>query len=162
MSAAKSRVRPIPHFAPLNGGLQPWETLSVAQIAIAMSALPLAVGRAEDVAHRRQHHVVEVLREHRRREERHRPQLVGAYVGEVVPHVRRQHEHAARPDRIVAVLGLQLALAGDDVLRLLGGVGVPAELPAGLDLVDDGRGLARPVAAIDREGRFPADSLIVR
>src|SRR5262249_52212219 len=59
------------------------------------------------------------------------------------------------------LLGLQLALAGDDVLGLLGGVGVPAELAARLDLVDDGRGLARAVAAIDHEGALPTDGRVV-
>src|SRR5712691_4020347 len=83
--------------------------------------LPVAIGRAEDVALRRQHHVVEILREHRRGEERNRPQGLVASVGEVVPHRGRKNEHAAGPDRIVAVLGAQLALARDDVLRFLGG-----------------------------------------
>jgi hypothetical protein len=37
-----------------------------------------------------------------------------------------------------AVFQVELAGACDDVLRLLGGVGVPAEAAAGLDLIDDG------------------------
>ena len=49
---------------------------------------------------RRQHHVVEGLREHRRGEERDSAQRLLAGVREIVPQRRRQHEHAARPDLV--------------------------------------------------------------
>ena len=58
-----------------------------------------------------------------------------------------------------AVLRLQLAGAGDDVLRLLGGVRVPAEMAARLDLVDDGRGLVGALAAVARENA-PSHSMV--
>ena len=86
----------------------------------------------------RQHHVVEVLREHRRGEEGDRPQFLRADIGEIVPYRRGEDEDAAGSDRVVAAFRLQLALPGNDVLRLFGGVGVPPELAARLDLVDDG------------------------
>jgi hypothetical protein len=45
-----------------------------------------------------------------------------------VTHRRRQHEHAARADRVGrSVFEIELALPRDDVLRLLGRVGVPTE-----------------------------------
>ena len=52
----------------------------------------------------------------------------------------------ARPNEC-CVFHAKLALAGDDILRLLGGVGVPVELPSGLDLVHDRRRLSRTVSA---------------
>src|SRR5882757_4181240 len=100
-----------------------------------------AIGRAEHVGLGRQHHVVERLGKHRGRKEGHGAQRFRADIGKIVPHRGRKHEHAAGPYLIVALFGAQLALAGDDVLGLLGGVGVPAELAARLDLVDDGGGL---------------------
>jgi len=48
-----------------------------------------------------------------------------------VANVRGQNEHRARTNRIGAVLGQELAGAGDDVLRFLGLICVPAEMPAG-------------------------------
>ena len=88
----------------------------------------LTVGRSEDMRFRRQHHIVEGLREHRRREEGNGPQGLGAGILEIVPDRRRQDEDASGADGMSgAVFHLELAGAGDDVLRLLGGVGVPAQ-----------------------------------
>ncbi len=109
---------------------------------------------------RRQHHVVELLREHGRGEERDRPQRFFAGIGEVVPHRRRQNENAARPDlMLAAVFQAKLASAGEDVLGLLGRIRMPAEPPAGLDLVDNGRGRGRSVAAIGGKRAATAASL---
>jgi hypothetical protein len=47
---------------------------------------------------RRQHHVIELLREHRRREEGDRPQRVLADIGEVVMNAGRQHKDAWSQD----------------------------------------------------------------
>jgi hypothetical protein len=53
---------------------------------------------------------------------------------------------------------MQHARAGDDVLRLLGGIGVPAQPRARFDLIDDRRRRGRPaVSAIDRESASPFD-----
>jgi hypothetical protein len=77
------------------------------------------------------------LREHRG-EKGHGAQGLLARVLEVVTHRRRQDEDAARPDRVGrSVLEIELPLPGDDVLRLLGSVGVPAESLTGLDLVNE-------------------------
>jgi hypothetical protein len=111
---------------------------------------------------RGQHHVVELLGEHGRREERDRPQGLLAGIGEVVAHRGREDENAAGPDLVLgAVFQPQLAGASEDVLRLLGGVGVPAEPSAGLDLVDDGRGRRRPVSAIGGERARPSHRRVV-
>jgi hypothetical protein len=75
---------------------------------------------------------VEIRGEHRCREESHRAQRLLARVGEIVTHRRGQHKNAARPDRVrAAVLKVEQAAAGDDVLAFFGGVGVPAEPLAG-------------------------------
>jgi hypothetical protein len=84
---------------------------------------------------RRQHHLIEVLGEHRRGEEGHGAQGLLAGVLEIVAQRRRQHKHAARPNLVRRpVFEIKLTLAGDDVLRLFGSVGVPAEAVPGLDL----------------------------
>jgi hypothetical protein len=81
---------------------------------------------------------VEIAEEHRRGEEGDGAQRLLAGVLEVVSHRRRQDEDAARPDRQGgAVFQIELAGAGDDILRLLGGVGVPAEAAAGFGLAAD-------------------------
>ena len=101
---------------------------------------------------RGQHHVIELLDKHGRGEERHRPQGLLARVGEVVSQRRRQDENAARPDLVLAaVFQAKFAGAREDILRLLGRIGMPAEAAARLDLIDDGRGRGRSVPAISRE-----------
>ena len=54
-----------------------------------------------------------------------------------------------------AVFQIELADAGNDVLGLLGGVGVPAEPLAGLNVVDDDRGRGRAMFAIVGKGAGP-------
>src|SRR5262245_36847144 len=56
---------------------------------------PSRFGCAEDVGLRRQHHLVKVLREHRRGEELDRAQRFLADILKIVAHRRRQHLHAA-------------------------------------------------------------------
>src|SRR5262245_36664321 len=71
-------------------------------------------------------------------------------------------ENAAGPDFVLgAVFQPQLAGPSEDVLGLLGGIGVPAEPSAGLDLVDDGRGRRRPVSAIGGERARPSHRRVV-
>ena len=60
-----------------------------------------------------------------------------------------------------AIFQAQLTGAGENVLCFLGGVGVPAEPPAGLDLVDDGRGFGRPMAALGGKRTGPPDRRVV-
>src|SRR3954462_9706451 len=74
--------------------------------------------------------------------------------------VGRQHEDAARTHREDAVVTLQLAGSGDDVLGLFGLIGVPAEPAARLDLEDDGRRLIRPVSPIGDEGPLPTNGIV--
>jgi len=94
--------------------------------------LSVAIGGTKDVGFRWQHHVVEALREHRCREESDRPERLRTGVGEVVSDRRREHKDAVGPDRVsAAVFHIQRARAGDDILRLLGGIGMPAQPCAG-------------------------------
>jgi len=102
--------------------------------------LAVAIWGTEDVGFRRQHHVVEVLREHSGSEEGHRPQRLRTDIHEVVPYPCRDDKNAAGTDEMSStVFQEQLAGAPDDILRLLGGVRVPAEPSTMLDLVDDRR-----------------------
>jgi hypothetical protein len=83
----------------------------------------------------RQHHLVEILRKHRGGEKGDGAKRLLAGIFEIVPHRCRQDEDAARPNLMRGtVLEVGFALPGDDVLRLIGGVGVPAEPAAWLDL----------------------------
>lgn len=96
------------------------------------------------------------LHEHRRCEEGDGAQRLLAGVLEIVAHRRRQDEHAAGSDLMRGpVFEIELAGSGDDILRLLGRVSVPAEPLSRLDLGDDGRRGSRPVSAIDGERRLP-------
>lgn len=127
-----------------------------------VTALTAAVGGAEKVDVRRQHHVVELLREHGRREESDCSQGLLAGIGEIMPHWRRKHEHAARPDRMfAAILKTQLTGAGQDILRLFGGIGVPAQATARLDFIDNGRRRGRPMSAVGGKRAGPADRRVV-
>ena len=120
----------------------------------------LAVGRAEDVALRRHHHLIEVLGEHGGGEEGNRTKRLVASVLHVMTHRRRQHEDATGPNRQHrAILEIELARAGNNVLRLFGRVGVPAEALAGLDLLNDDGRRHRTMPTIDGEGTLPVDSL---
>ena len=92
------------------------------------------------MALRRKHHLVEVLREHSCGEEGDGAERLFAGVLKIVAHRRRQHEDAAGADGMRrSIFEIELAGPGDDILRLLGRVGVPAEPLARLDLVDNGR-----------------------
>src|SRR5271169_1421968 len=55
---------------------------------------------------------------------------------------------------------MELSGAGDDVLRLLGGVRMPAEVTARLDLVNNRGRRCRTAAAIARECALPTDRRI--
>ena len=90
------------------------------------------------MALRRHHHVVEVLREHRRREESDRAQCFFTDIDEVVLYWRRDSKNAAWSDPMLGtVFHLQFPGAGDDVLRLFRSIGVPAKPLPRLDLVHD-------------------------
>jgi len=103
-----------------------------------MRHLAIAIRRAENVRLRRHHHLIEGLREHRRGEKGDCAQRVLAGVFEIVTHWRRHDEDAARSHSAGrAIIEIKLSDAGDDVLGLFGGVGMPAEPTARLDLVDD-------------------------
>ncbi len=69
-----------------------------------MPTLAVAIGGPENMDVRGQHHVVELLGEHGRREECDRPQGLFAGVGEVVPQRGREDENAARPDLMLAAV----------------------------------------------------------
>ena len=61
---------------------------------------------------------------------------------------------------MIAPIREQLARAGDDVQGFLGRIGVPTEMPAGLDLVDDGGLLRGTLPAAGREGTGPVNGLV--
>ncbi len=98
------------------------------------------------------------MSEHCCRKEGARPQRLRAGVDEIVPYSRGQNKNAAGANRMSgAVFHLQLAAACDDILRLFGGIGVPAKTPSGFDFLDDRRRLSGPVSSVDHEGAVPAD-----
>ena len=66
--------------------------------------LTVPVWGAENMNIRRQHHVVELLREHGRRKERDRPQCLLAGIGEVVPDRGGNDKHAAGADRVLGTV----------------------------------------------------------
>ena len=69
---------------------------------------------------------------------------LGAGVDEVVPYPRGKDKNATGADRVSApIFHLQLAVSSDDILGLLGRIGVPAKTPSRLDLIDDRRRLSR-------------------
>src|SRR6185437_3114357 len=120
-----------------------------------------AIGRAEDMGVRWQHHFIERLREHGRGEESHRAQSVATHIDQVVPHVRRKREDTAGSHRMLAVFHEQFARAGKNVLRLLGSIGMPTEMLARFYLVNDGRGLRRATPSAGCEGAGPMDRLVL-
>jgi hypothetical protein len=76
-----------------------------------VTRLAVAIRRAEDMALRRQHHLIKVSGKHGCGEEGDGAERLLAGVLEVVPHRRRQNEHAAETDRGGrAVLDIELAL----------------------------------------------------
>jgi hypothetical protein len=94
--------------------------------------LTLSIWRAEDVALRRHHHVVEVLSEHRSREEGDGAQCFLADIDEVVFYRRWNRKNTARTDP-AAIFHVQFPATSDDVLRFFGSVGVPAEAMPGFN-----------------------------
>jgi len=113
------------------------------------TALAFAVGGAEDVGLGGEHHVVEGLGKHGGGEECDGAESFGAGIDEVVPQGGGQDKDAAGTDwKFLAAFDLQFAGARNDVLALLGCVGVPAEAAAGFDFVDDGGGLGSAVASV--------------
>lgn len=56
-----------------------------------------------------------------------------------------------------AILEIKLAGARNDILRLFGSLGVPAEPLAWLNLVDDGRGRRGSTTTINGERTGPVD-----
>lgn len=137
--------------------------ITLSRQAVCNGELTIAIGGAEDMRFRRQHHVVESLSEHCRREESDRPQRLGADVDQIVPYRGWEDKNATRLDRISgAVFHMQLAIAGNNVLRLFGGIGVLAEPASGLDLVNNCRRLGRPVSSIDHKSNVPTDRWVIR
>ena len=110
----------------------------------------------------RHHHVVEVLREHRCREECDRAQRFIPDVDEIVFHRCRQDKNAARTNlELRAVFHVEFAGTGDDVLRFFGCISVPAEPFPGLNLVYDCGRRCRAVSAIDCKCAGPMNGLII-
>ena len=104
---------------------------------------------------RRQHHVVELLREHGCREERDRPQRLLAGIGEVMPDRGGNDKHAAGADRVLGtVFQAQLARSREDVRRLA----VAMETPAG-PRIRSRKQTLRPVApsAVERKRAMRTD-----
>ena|SRR5437773_9419821 len=103
----------VPRFGATNGDGCEWEST-------------LAVRGAEDVALRRQHHVVEILGEHCCCEERNRSQRLLTDIDEVVFYWCRDSKNTPWTDLMSgAVFHVQFAGAGDDVLRFFCGNCVP-------------------------------------
>jgi hypothetical protein len=75
---------------------------------------------------------VEVLSKHRSREESNGAQCFLAHADEVMFYRRWNAKNAARTNPVGAVIfHVQFAGTGNDVLRLFGSVGVPAEAMSG-------------------------------
>ena len=90
------------------------------------------------MAFRRHHHVVEVLGEHRSREESDGTQRFFTDINQVVFYRRWNGKNASRTDEVgAAIFHVQFPGPGDDVLRLFGGIGMPAEPFSRLDLIND-------------------------
>ncbi|SRR6266404_60872 len=137
--------------------------ITLSRQAAGNGELTIAIGGAEDMSFRRQHHVIESLSEHCRREESDRPQRLGADVDEIVPHRSWEDKNATRLDRISgAIFHMQLATAGNNVLGLFGSIGVPAEPASGLDLVNNRRRLGRPVSSIEHKSTVLTDRWVIR
>jgi len=77
-----------------------------------------------------------------------------------VPHIGWQDEDATRANGEDAVVALQLAGPGNNVLRLLCLIGVPAEATTRLDFEDDRRRCVRAVSAVGDEGPLPANRVV--
>ena len=90
------------------------------------------------MALRRHHHVVEVLSEHRSREEGDGAQCFLADIDEVVFYRCWNRKNTARTDPVgAAIFHVQFPATSNDVLRLFGSVGVPAEAMPGLNFIHD-------------------------
>src|SRR5215211_8006067 len=81
-------------------------------------------------------------------------------VDEIVPHIGRQNEDATRADWEDAVVALQLAGPGNDVLSLLCLICVPAEATTRLDLEDDRRRCVRAVSAVGDKRSLPTNRVV--
>ncbi len=100
------------------------------------------------------HQIVELLRKHCRGKKCDRSQGFLPNVGKVVAHIGRDNKHASGTESVDTRFHAQLALSGEDVLGLHGGIRMPSQSPPGLDLVDDRRGLRcpTPTAGSKRSG----------
>jgi hypothetical protein len=118
--------------------------------------LSFSIWSAEDVRLRRHHHVVEVLGEHRSREESNGAQCFLTDIDQVVFHWRWNGKDTPRTDRgRCCHLHVQFAGAGDNVLRLLGGIGYASRAIPRLDLINDRGRCGGAIAAIDGESASP-------
>ena len=109
-----------------------------------------------------QHHVIEILREHRRCEKSDRAQRFVSDIYEVVFYGCRQDKDAARTNLVHrTIFHVQFAGAGDDVLRFFGRISVPAEPLTGLNLVHDRAQRCRAMSAIDCKCAAPVNRLVV-
>jgi hypothetical protein len=77
-----------------------------------------------------------------------------------VSHIGRHDEDTTWADREDAVVPLQLARTGNDVLRLLGLIGVPAEATTRLDLEDDRRRRFSTVSSIEDKGSMLTNRVV--
>jgi hypothetical protein len=90
------------------------------------------------VALRRHHPVVEVLSEHRSREEGDGAQCFLADIDEVVFYRRWNRKNTARTDPVGApIFHVQFPATSNDVLRLFASVSVSAEAMPGLNFIHD-------------------------
>src|SRR5947208_16922443 len=118
--------------------------------------LCLSIRSAEDVALRRHHHVVEVLSEHRSREEGDGAQCFVADIDEVMFYRRWNRKNTARTNPVgAAIFHVQFAGTSNDVLRFFGSIVVPGEAMSWLNFIYDRRRCGRAVAAIDGKGASP-------
>src|SRR5437588_5031906 len=140
----------------------PTNQIVQAQSVPVRRALAFAIWRTEDVVLRRQHHVIEVLGEHCRREKCDSAQRFFANVDQVVPYRRGNGKNAAGPHPVRGtVFHVQFSLTGDNVLCLFGRIGVPAEPFSRLNLVHNRRRCSRAVSAIHRKCASPVNRLVI-
>jgi hypothetical protein len=124
--------------------------------------LTFSIRRAEDVAFRRHHHVVEVLGEHCCGEESDGAQGFFTDINKVVFYGRWNGKNTPRTDGVrAAIFHVQFPGAGDNVLRLFSSIGMPAEPFPRLDLINDRRRRGRAVATVNGESTGPMNRVIV-
>jgi len=114
------------------------------------------------VVFRRHHYIIEVLGEHRSCEESDGAQCFLTDIDQVVFHRRWNGKNTPRTDAVgAAIFHVQFPGSGDNVLRLLGGIGMPAEPFPRLDLINDRGRCGGAMAAIHGESTSPMNRFII-